>query len=98
MQRRLHLGQVAQCSVLLKKVRLSTVVSAYLPNVLPEQRSENLRVKHQSQVTRCDLSYGSSATIPGDTFHCAKRLGVVQEKRPAEGLFDKELDPHPPDI
>ena len=93
MQRRLRLGQVAQCSVILKKVRLSTVVSAYLPNVLPEQQSENLRVKHQSQVTRCDLSYKavffSSATIPRDTFHCAKRLGVVREERPAEGLFDK---------
>ena len=93
MRRRLHLGQVEQCSVLLKKVRPSTVVSAHLPNVLSAQRSDNLRMKRQSQVTRCVLSYKdvffSSATVPWENFHCAKMLGFVRKKGTDEGLFEK---------
>ena len=39
-----------------------------------------------------------SVTITGETFHCAKRFPVVWEVGPAEGLFDKETTPPPPDI
>ena len=102
MRRRLRLVQVAQCSMLLNKVRPSAVVSAHLPNVLPVHTSDNLRVKHQSQVTCCFLSrqavFFSSATVPGETFKCAKRFAVVWEEGPAEGLFDKVLGPPTPEI
>ena len=57
---------------------------------------------HQAQVTCCGLSYKSgffySATVPGETFHCAKRFAVVREEGTAEGLFDKDPDPPPPEI
>ena len=57
---------------------------------------------HQDQVMRHGLSYESvffsSETIPGETFHCDKRLAVVREEGPAEGLFDKEPAPLPPKI
>ena len=102
MRRRLHLRQLEQCSVLLKKVRPSTVVSAHSPNVLSAQRSDNLRVKRQSLVTCCVLSYEavlfSSATVPLETFHCDKMLGVVREEGTDEGLFEKKLDPPPPEM
>ena len=88
--------------MLLKKLRPSAVVSAYFPNSLPKQRLDNLRVSHQSQVTRRGLSYEafffSSATIPGETFNCAKRFTVFREEGPAEGPFDKEPDPPPPEM
>ena len=68
--------------------------------MLLTQRLENLRVTHQSQVTLRGLSYEaiffSSATVPGETFHCAKRFAVIQEEGPAEGLFEK--DPAPPQL
>ena len=57
---------------------------------------------HQSQVTRRGLSYEavlfSSATVPGDTLHCAKRFAVVREEGTSEGLFDKDTEPPPLDI
>ena len=66
------------------------------------QRLENLCVTHQAQVTCRGLSYEaiffSPATIPGETFHCAKRFMVVWEEGPAEGLFGKEPAPPPPEI
>ena len=69
MLRRLCLVQGAQCSMLLKKLIPSAVVNAHLPNTLPMQRLENLRVTHQDQVTHHSLSYEavffSYATIPG---------------------------------
>ena len=40
----------------------------------------------------------SSATILRDTFHFFKRFAVVREEGPAEGLFDKEPGPPPPEI
>ena len=40
----------------------------------------------------------SSATITGETFHCTKRFAVFQEEGPAEGLFEKEPAPPPPEI
>ena len=53
-------------------------------------------------MTRRVLSYKvvffSSATNPGETFHRAKRFAVVQEDGPAEGFFDKEPAPPPPEI
>ena len=53
-------------------------------------------------MTRRGLSYEavffSSATIPRETFHCAKRFEVVREGVPAEGIFDKEPSPPQPDI
>ena len=59
-------------------------------------------MSHQSQVTRRGISYEyvffSSATIPGDNFHCVKRFAVVPEEVSAEGLFDKEPAPPPPEI
>ena len=59
-------------------------------------------MSHQSQVTRRGLSYEavffSSATIPGEIFHFAKRFAFVQEKGPDEGLFDKEPAPPPSEI
>ena len=94
MWRWLHMGQGEQCSVLLKKLHPSTVVSAHLPNALPSQRLENLRVAHQAQVTCRGLSYEavffSFATVPEETFHCAKRFEVAYEEWPAEGLFEKK--------
>ena len=81
MQQRTSLVQEEQFSVLLKKVRLSAVVSAHSPNALPTQRLDNLCVTHQAQVTRHSLSYKaiffSSAAIPGETFHCAKRFAFI---------------------
>ena len=66
------------------------------------QRLDSLRVTHQSQVTRRGLSYEavffSSATVTGETSHCAKMFTVIQEERPDEGLFDKDPDPPPPEI
>ena len=44
------------------------------------------------------LFFFSSVTIPRDTFHCTKRIPVVQEEGPAEGLFYKETAPPPPEI
>ena len=89
----MHIGQVEQCSVLLKKVRPSTVVSAHLPNVLSAQQSDNLHMKRQFQVTRCVLSneafFLSSATVPLENSHCAKMLGVVRKEGTDEGLFEK---------
>ena len=88
--------------MLLKKLRPYAVVSAHFPNLLPTQRLDGLRVTHQSQVTRRGLSYEavlfSSATVPGDTLHCAKRFAVVREEGPDEGLFDKEPAPPSPEI
>ena len=59
-------------------------------------------MSHQYQVTYRDLSYEavlfSSGTIPRETFHFPKRLAVVREEGPAEGLFDKEPAPPPPEI
>ena len=78
------------------------MVSAHFPNALPTQRLENLLETHQSQMTRRGLTYEavffSSATIPGETFHCAKRFTVNPEEGPDEGLFDKEPAPTPPEI
>ena len=78
------------------------VVSAHLPNALPTERLYNLRVTHQSQVTRHGLSYEAilfySATVSGETFHCAKIFVVAREEGPVEGLFDKEPAPSPPEI
>ena len=83
MQRNMRLGQVAQCSMLLKNLRPYTVVSAHLPNALPKQGLDDLHVTHQSQVTRRGLSHEavffSSTNFHGETFHCAKRFKVVQE-------------------
>ena len=87
------------CFVLLKKLLPSAVASAHFPNALPKQRLDNLRVTHQAQVTRRGLSYEaiffSSVTVPWETFHCDKMLGVVREEEPAEGLLEKKLDPPP---
>ena len=88
--------------MLLKKLHPSVAVSAYFPNALPMQRLYDLCVSHQSQKKRHGLSYKavffSYATITGETFHCAKRLELVQEEGPAEGFFDKEPAPPPSDI
>ena len=88
--------------MLLKKLRPSAVVSAYFPNALQTQQLVNIRVSRQSQVKHRGISYEavffSSATVPGETFHCAKRFTVVREEGPAEGLFDKEPSPPPPEI
>ena len=82
MRRRLRLGQGSQCSVILKNLRVSAVVSAHLPNALPMQRLDDIHVTYQYQVTRPSLSYKSilfsSATVPGENFHCDKRFAVVQ--------------------
>ena len=43
-------------------------------------------------------NFFSSATITGDTFHCAKRFTVIREEGPSEGLFDKDPAPPTPDI
>ena len=40
----------------------------------------------------------SSATFPGDTLHCSKRLVLFWEEGPSGGLFDKYLDPAPSEI
>ena len=78
------------------------MVSAHFQNTLPKQKLENLHVTHQAQVTRRGLSYKSvflsSATVPKETFHCAKRLAVIQEEGPSEGLFEKYPTPPPPEI
>ena len=88
--------------MIIKNMRLSAVVSAHFTNALPMQRLENLRVTHKSQVTHRGLSYGavllSSAAVPRETFHCAKRFTLVREEGPTEGLFNKEPDPTPPEI
>ena len=93
MQRQISLVQVSQCYVILKNLRPSAVVSAHLPNALPTQRFDDLRVSHKSQVTRRGLSYKELffyyATIPGYTFHCDKRFAVVRKEGPVEGIFDK---------
>ena len=102
MQQRLRLGQGEKCSMILKKLRPSTVVSAHLPNVLLMQRLDDLSVSNQSQVTLRGLSYEdflfSSAAIPRETLHCAKRFVVFREEVPYEGLFDKEPAPPPSEI
>ena len=81
---------------------MSAVFSEHLPNTLPMQKLENLRVTHQSQVTHRGLSYKSvflsSMTVPEEIFHCAKRFAVAWEEGPDEGLFDKDTYPHPLDI
>ena len=88
--------------MLLKKLQSSEFVSAHFPNALPIQRLDDLCVTHQAQVTFCGLSYEaiffSSTTVPGETFHCAKRFTVVQEEGPSEGFFDKDPAPPPPEI
>ena len=102
MQLRLRLEQGAQCYVIPKKLCLSAVVSAHFPNALLTQQLDDLRVTHQSQVTCHGLSYEavffSSETITRETFHFTKRFAVVREEGIAEGLFDKEPDPTPPEI
>ena len=57
MRQRMRLVQEAQFYVLLKKVRLSAVVSVHYPNALPTQQLDDLCVTHQAQVTRRSLSY-----------------------------------------
>ena len=88
--------------MLLKKLHPSAVVSMNFPNALTTQRLDNVRVTHQSRVTRHGLSYEavffSSATILGENFNCDKRFVVFQEEGPDEGLFNKEPDPPPPEI
>ena len=88
-----HLVQGTQCSVLLKKMCPSSVVSAHLLNALPTQILYDLRVSHQSQVTRRGFSYQvilfSSTTIPRETFHCFKRFTIIWKEGPDEGLFEK---------
>ena len=78
---RMILGQGAQCFVILNNLRSYTIVSVHLPNPLLMQRLGNLRVTHQSQVTRYGLSYKafffSSAIVPMETFHSAKRFAVI---------------------
>ena len=102
MWRRLQLVHGAQCYVLLKNLCPSELLSANFPNTLPMQQLEDLRVIYQSQVTCRSLSYEafflSSATVPGETFHCAKSLLVVQEEGPSEDLFYNNPDPPPPEI
>ena len=51
----LYLGQLAQCYMLLQKLRPSVVVSAHLSNSLPTQILDNLCVTPQAQVTRRGL-------------------------------------------
>ena len=101
-QRPMRRVQRAKDSVDFKKLRLSTVVSAHFPKVLPTQQLDDLCVSHQSQVTcsslLCEAVPFSSVTIPGETFHCANRFVVVREEGPAEGLFGKESAPPPPEI
>ena len=96
------MGQLLQCSVLLKNLRLYAVVSVHFPNALTTQRFDNLCVTHQYQVTHRGLSYEafffSSVNIPGETFHCDKRFMVVWEEGPAEGSFYKDPAPPPPEI
>ena len=46
------MGQLAQCSLLLKKLRMYSVVSAHFPNALLMQQLDDLRLSQQSQVTR----------------------------------------------
>ena len=93
MQRWPHMGQGAQCSIILKNMRPSAVVSAYFPNALPTQLLDNLRVTHQDQVTHhglsCEAIFFSSDNVPGETFRCVKKFTVIWEEGPAEGLFDK---------
>ena len=88
--------------MLFKKLRPYAVVSEHLPNALPTQQLDNLRVTHQYKVTRHGLSYEailfSSETIPGETFHCAKMFVVIREESPDEGLFEKEPASTPPEI
>ena len=88
--------------MLLKELRPSAVGSAHFPNALPTQRLDNLRVTHQVQVTchglSCEAVLFSSAKIPGETFHCYKIFTVAREEGSAEGLFDKEPAPPPPEI
>ena len=59
-------------------------------------------MEHQYQVTSRGLSYEAvfffSATIPRETFHCAKRFAVVREGGASEGLFEKEPAPPPSEI
>ena len=102
MKRRLCLGQGAQFSVLLRNLCPSAVVSVYLPNSLPTQRLDNHHVTHQAQVTCCSLSYEAiffpSANVPGETLYCANIFVVVREEGEAEGLFEKEPAPPPPEI
>ena len=73
----------------------------HLPNALLMQQLENLRVTQQSQVTCHGFSYTTVffayATVPRETFHCYKRFAVVQEDGTAEGLFEKDPDPPPPE-
>ena len=101
-QRPMRRVQRAKDSVDFKKLRLSTVVSAHFPKVLPTQQLDDLCVSHQSQVTcsslLCEAVPFSSVTIPGETFHCTKRFAVVREEGPSESLFDKDTDPTPSDI
>ena len=101
-QQQLHLGQGAQCYVLLKNMLPSAVVSKHLTNTLSMQRVGNIHVTHQSQLTCHGISYEyvlfSSATFTRETFHCDKRFMFVREEGPDEGLFDKDPDPTPLDI
>ena len=88
--------------MLLKKLRPSAVASAHLPNALLMQRLDDLCVTHQPKMTCINLSYEavlfSFATVTGETSHCEKRLEVVWEEGPAEGLFYKEPASPPPEI
>ena len=88
--------------MLLKKLLLSAVASAHLPNALPTQRLDDLRVTHKSQVTLCGHSHEdvffSYAAVPSETFHFSKSFAVVLDEGGSEDLFDKEPDPHPPEI
>ena len=83
-------------------MRLSAVIRAHFLKSLSVQQQDNLRVKYQAQVTCRGLSYEAiffySVTSPRETFHCAKRLAVVREEGPAEGLFGKEPAPPPVEI
>ena len=102
MLRRIRLGQGSQFHMLLNKLRLSALVSDNLPKTLPTQWLDDLRLKHQYQVTRCGISYKAvffySTIFTGDTFCCAKGFAVVQEGVAAGGLFYKYPDPPPLEI
>ena len=88
--------------MLLKKMCPYAVVSARFPNALPMQLLDNLCVTHQSQVTLQGFSYEavllSSEKVPGETFYCSKIFAVVRQKDTAEGIFEKEPSPPPPEI
>lgn len=95
---RLRMGEGARCSVLLLKLRPSSIVSAHFVNKQPRQRLGNLiAIQRESAIRRGKQFkhvFFSSTTLPGKTLQAATCFCVVRDQ--AQAIFWDSLPDAPP--